>query len=125
MIRLIQQLPEQFLGPVKKTCSQIVFAQFQHSATALIIGRVVPIVRTFVTVIAGVSEMTRTKFVTYSAVGAVLWVSSVTLAGYFLGTAFPWLGDKIDIVIILIVALSLVPVAIEWLRHRRENQANS
>jgi len=97
----------------------------KHGAPALIIGRFVPIVRTFVTVIAGVSEMTRTKFVTYSAVGAVLWVSSVTLAGYFLGTAFPWLGDKIDIVIILIVALSLVPVAIEWLRHRRENQANS
>ena len=97
----------------------------KHGAPALIIGRFVPIVRTFVTVIAGVSQMTRTKFVTYSSVGAVLWVSSVALAGYFLGTAFPWLGDKIDVVIIAIVALSLVPVAIEWWRHRRKNQPTS
>lgn len=94
----------------------------KHGAPALIIGRFVPIVRTFVTVIAGVSELERPKFLTYSAIGAVLWVCLVTLLGFFLGAAFPWLGEKIDLVIILIVGISLVPVLFEWWRHRRQAQ---
>jgi membrane-associated protein len=92
----------------------------KHGAPALIVGRFVPIVRTFVTVIAGVSEMARPKFLIYSAIGAVLWVLLVTLLGFFLGATFPWLGDKIDVVIILIIAVSLVPVLIEWWRHRSQ-----
>lgn len=92
----------------------------KHGAPALIVGRFVPIVRTFVTVIAGVSEMARPRFLTFSAVGAVLWVTLVTLLGFFLGATFPWLGDKIDVVIILIIAISLVPVLFEWWRHRRQ-----
>ena len=97
----------------------------KHGAPALIIGRFVPIVRTFVTVIAGVSQMGRRHFMVYSAVGAVLWVSLVTLLGFFLGAAFPWLGDKIDVMIIVIIAISLVPVVIEWWRHRRADRTSA
>ncbi len=94
-----------------------------HGNKALVIGRFVPIVRTFITVVAGVSRMERRRFFTWSAVGALLWTASVTLLGYFLGKSFPGLQDKLEVVILLIVAVSLVPMVIEYLRHRRASHA--
>ena len=91
----------------------------KHGSKALVIGRFVPFVRTFITVVAGVTRMERRRFLTWSAVGAVLWVASITLMGYSLGSAFPWLGDKIDLMILAILAFSVIPVAFEWWRHRR------
>ena len=63
--------------------------------------------------------MPRRRFFEWSAVGAVLWVLVVTLLGYFLGNAFPAIGKNLDAAIIVIVVLSLIPVAIEWWRHRK------
>ena len=97
----------------------------RHGRKALVIGRFVPIVRTFVTVVAGVGRMDRRHFFTWSAVGAALWVGIVTLAGYFLGQAFPVLQDKLDIAIVLIVLVSLLPVGYEWWRHRRSSSAGA
>ncbi len=95
----------------------------RHGNKALVIGRFVPIVRTYITVVAGVSRMERRRFFTWSAVGAVLWVAGVTLLGYFLGQAFPWLTDKLEIAILLVVAVSLVPVLFEFVKHRRRAKA--
>jgi len=95
----------------------------RHGNKALVIGRFVPIVRTYITVVAGVSRMERRRFFTWSAVGAVLWVAGVTLLGYFLGQAFPWLTDKLEIAILLVVAVSLVPVLFEFVKHRRQAKA--
>ncbi len=92
----------------------------KHGNKALVIGRFVPVVRTFVTVVAGVGRMERRRFFVWSAVGAALWVAAVTLLGYFLGQAFPVLQDKLDVAVLLVVAVSLVPVAFEWWRHRRQ-----
>ena len=83
------------------------------------IGRFVPFVRTFITVVAGVTGMSRRRFFLWSAVGAVLWVLLITLLGYFLGQTFPWLADNIDYAILAILAFSLVPIVWEWWRHRR------
>lgn len=91
----------------------------RHGNKALVIGRFVPFVRTYVTVVAGVAQMQRRRFLVWSAVGAVLWVLLVTLLGYFLGAAFPDLASNIDKAIIVIVAFSLIPVAYEWWKHRR------
>ncbi len=91
----------------------------RHGNKALVIGRFVPFVRTFITVVAGVTRMGRHRFLVWSLVGAVLWVASITLLGYFLGAAFPGLGDKIDLLILAILAFSVIPVAFEWWRHRR------
>ena len=91
----------------------------KHGNKALVIGRFVPFVRTYVTVVAGVTRMQRHRFFLWSLVGAVLWVVSVTLLGYFLGGAFPALGEQIDKAIVLIVAFSLLPIVFEWWRHRR------
>jgi membrane-associated protein len=92
-----------------------------HGRAALVIGRFVPIVRTFITIVAGITRMDRRTFLTWSAVGAALWVASVTLLGYFLGSTFPGLGDNIDKAVLVILALSLIPVGYEiWKRRRRE-----
>jgi membrane-associated protein len=90
----------------------------KHGNKALVIGRFVPFVRTFITVVAGVTRMDRRRFLIWSAIGAVLWVLSITLLGYFLGTTVPWLADNIDYVTLAILAFTVVPFGIEWLRHR-------
>jgi len=92
----------------------------KHGNKALVIGRFVPFVRTYVTVVAGVTRMPRPRFLLWSAVGAVLWVLSITLLGYFLGAAFPALGENIDKAIILILAFSVLPIIYEWWKHRRQ-----
>ncbi|MGH3411518.1 MAG: DedA family protein [Marmoricola sp.] len=91
----------------------------RHGSKALVIGRFVPFVRTYVTLVAGVVRMDRRPFVLWSGVGAVLWVLVVTLLGFFLGSAFPTLGENMDKAILVLLAFSVVPVAWEWWRHRR------
>ena len=92
----------------------------RYGAKALVLGRFVPIVRTFVTVVAGVGKMERRHFFFFCGVGAVLWAVGVTLAGYFLGQAFPVLSEHLEAAILLIVAVSVVPMILEFLKHRRE-----
>ncbi len=94
----------------------------KHGSKAIVLARFVPVVRTFITVVAGVSKMDRRHFFTYSFIGALLWASGVTLLGYFLGQ-ISFVRNHIDVMLILIVALSLVPVAVEFLRHRRQANA--
>ena len=95
----------------------------KYGNKALVLGRFVPIVRTFITVVAGVGKMDRRRFFTWSAVGAVLWASGITLLGYFLGQAFPVLQDKLEFAIVAIVAFSVLPVLVEYLRHRKQANA--
>jgi len=95
----------------------------RHGSKALVIGRFVPFVRTYITLVAGITDMGRRKFLVWSAVGAVLWVLAITLLGYFLGQAVPWLASKIDVVILGLLALSLIPLLIEWWRHRRNEES--
>ncbi|WP_020145900.1 DedA family protein [Terracoccus sp. 273MFTsu3.1] len=97
----------------------------RHGSKALVLGRFVPIVRTFITVAAGASRMSRRHFLTWSAVGAAIWVTALTLLGYYIGRAFPGLQNRIDLLVVGLVVLSLVPVAIEWLRHRRDRNPQS
>jgi membrane-associated protein len=84
----------------------------------------VPIVRTFITVTAGVGNMDRRKYLTYSGIGAVLWATGVTLLGYFLGNAFPVLKDHLEVAILVIVLFSVIPMAVEVFRARRGRTAS-
>ena len=94
----------------------------KHGNKALVIGRFVPFVRTYITVVAGVTMMERRRFFTWSAVGAVLWVVSITMLGYLLGESFPALGENIDYAVLAILAFSVIPFTYEWLKHRRRRQ---
>ncbi|MDT0212929.1 VTT domain-containing protein [Rothia sp. ARF10] len=89
----------------------------KHGAKALVIGRFVPIVRTFITVVAGVSRMDRRHFFVWSAVGAVLWATGLTLLGHLLG-GVQFIHDHLEAAILLIVAFSVLPMVFEFLRHR-------
>jgi membrane-associated protein len=109
----------------KKYLDQTVDFFEKHGSQALVIGRFVPFVRTYVTLVAGVSEMPRVRFWLWSAVGAVAWVVSVTCLGYFLGRTFPWLSDKIDWVILGLLFVTVIPIAVEWWRQRRRQEATS
>jgi membrane-associated protein len=80
-------------------------------------ARFVPIMRTFITVTAGVGRMDRRKYLTYSGIGAVLWACGVTILGRLLGKV-QFIHDHIESALLLIVLISVVPVAIEALRHR-------
>lgn len=90
----------------------------RHGAKALVIGRFVPIVRTFITVVAGVGKMDRRHFFTWSAVGAVAWATGVTLLGYLLG-GLEFLQKNIEYMLVAIVLVSVLPMVWEWWKHRR------
>lgn len=92
----------------------------KHGSRAIVLARFVPIVRSVITGLAGVARMDYKTYATYSTIGGILWVSSMTLAGYFLGS-IPVIKENIDLVAIGIVLLSLIPVAVEVIRHKRES----
>jgi len=96
----------------------------KYGNRALILARFVPIVRTFVTLVAGVGRMDFRKFILYTAIGGVLWVCLVTTAGYYLGNVGV-IRNNIDAVLILIVLVSVIPMGIEYLLHRRRARTES
>jgi membrane-associated protein len=94
----------------------------RHGAKALVIGRFVPIVRTFITLVAGVGRMDRRHFFLWSFVGAILWATGLTLLGYFLG-GIDLLQQNLEAAVLLIVFVSVLPMVFEWWRHRRQINA--
>jgi membrane-associated protein len=90
----------------------------RYGAKTIVLARFVPIVRTFAPIVAGAGSMKYRTFVTYNVVGAFVWSVGVTTLGYYLGEV-EWVRNNIEITLIAIVAVSLLPVAIEVVRHRR------
>jgi membrane-associated protein len=91
----------------------------RYGARAIVLARFVPIVRTFITAMAGVGRMDFRTYALYSTIGGVLWATGVTVAGYFLGS-IPFVKDHIELILLGIVAVSVIPIAIEAVRHRRD-----
>lgn len=89
----------------------------KYGARAIVLARFVPIVRTFITVIAGVGQMGRRRYLSYSGIGGLLWASGVTVLGQLLGKV-PFVAKNIEVILILIVLVSVLPIAVEYLRHR-------
>ena len=90
----------------------------RYGGKAIVLGRFVPIVRTFVPFVAGAAQMTTASFVLYNAIGALAWVGLCVLAGVLFGNV-PVIKNNFSLVTIGIVAVSLLPVVIEFLRHRK------
>ena len=91
----------------------------KHGAPALILARFVPIVRTFVTMVGGVAQMNFRKFISYTAIGGVLWVLIAVQAGYFLGQV-DVIRNNFEAALLLIIVVSLIPMGVEWLKARRK-----
>lgn len=95
-------------------------AQFyeKHGGKTIIIARFMPIVRTFVPVVAGMGQMNYRRYTLYNVVGGVGWIWSMLLIGYFLGRYIPGVEKHIEIMILVIIFLSLLPGIISYLRAK-------
>ncbi len=97
----------------------------RFGAWAIVLARFVPVVRTFITVMAGVGRMRWGRYVAYSVVGGTLWGVGVVLLGFWLGQV-AFIADHVELILIAGVAVSVVPVTVGLLRRRpRDEQARS
>ncbi len=90
----------------------------KYGGFTIFIARFVPIVRTFAPVVAGVGGMQYRRFVAYNVCGGIFWVMTTTLTGYFLGMMIPNIQERIHVVIVIVIFLSLLPIIIKFARER-------
>ncbi len=89
----------------------------KHGGKTLVISRFLPLFRTFAPFVAGIGSMTYARFTLFNLVGALAWVVSLCLAGYWLGN-LPWVRANLSLIIVGIIAFTLVPLGIGWLKSR-------
>ncbi len=117
---VFQRPRSRLFNPANVAKSEAFFAK--HGPKTIVLARFVPIVRTFVPTVAGVGHMHYRRFVSYNVVGGLLWGAGVTTLGYFLGEV-EFIKKNIEFAAIVIVAISLTPMAIELYRHRKAKAA--
>lgn len=93
----------------------------KHGGKTLIIARFVPIVRTFAPFVAGVGKMDYRKFISFCVSGGILWVSALTLAGYFFGQ-IPFVKNNFEIVVMGIIGISVLPILFEIVRSKMSSK---
>jgi membrane-associated protein len=89
-----------------------------HGGKTVLIARFIPIIRTFAPFVAGIGKMEYPRFMVYSAGGSVLWIGSLTYAGYYFGN-LPFIKNNLTAVILIIIGISLIPAVLEFLKARR------
>lgn len=95
----------------------------RYGGTAIVLGRFLPIIRTFVPIMAGVVNLDFRKFVIYNIVGCVAWILSMVLSGFFLGKAFPTLQDNLEYIVITIILISMIPVVYTYIKEHRRSKS--
>ena len=91
----------------------------KHAMMAFILGRFLPIVRTFVTILAGMVKIDFTKFLIFNVLGASIWIIVMVLAGHFLGRLFPGITTHLELIVVGMILVSTIPVIITYLRNRK------
>jgi membrane-associated protein len=91
----------------------------KYGGKTIVLARFIPIIRTFAPFVAGIGKMQYTHFAVYNVVGGVVWVLAFLLGGYLLGAS---LKDEFHYVIVAIIIISVMPIVIEYLKHRREEK---
>lgn len=95
----------------------------KHGGKTIILARFMPIIRTFAPFVAGIGNMQYGTFFLYNVVGAFVWVTSLTFAGYFFG-GIPLVQANFEYVVFGIIALSLLPLVVEYIKHKRGSKAS-
>jgi membrane-associated protein len=90
----------------------------KHGGKTILFARFLPIIRTFAPFVAGIGVMNYRLFVLFSASGSLLWIGSLTVAGYFFGN-IPVIKNNLTLMVLGIIVLSLLPAIIEFIRHRK------
>ena len=96
----------------------------QYGGVTIIIGRFVPIIRTFAPFLAGVAGMPYRRFLSYNVVGGVAWIVSLVYAGYLFGN-IPWVKENLTFIVVGIVVVSLLPAISTFIKERRASRAKS
>lgn len=91
----------------------------RHGGKTIVLSRFLPLFRTFAPFVAGIGAMDWRRFTAFNLAGGVLWVVSLTLAGYWFGN-LPLIRNNLSLVVVGIVVISLVPVLVGWWKHRQE-----
>ncbi|MDQ5914553.1 MAG: rane-associated protein [Pseudomonadota bacterium] len=94
----------------------------KHGGKAVVISRFLPLFRTFVPFVAGVGSMSYARFTAFNVSGALLWVLSLCMLGFWFGNE-PWIKQNLTLVIIGIIVISNIPVVIGWWQHRKDSKA--
>jgi membrane-associated protein len=95
----------------------------RHGAKTIVLARFVPIIRTFAPIVAGIAGMKYRVFIMYNMLGALLWATGVTTAGWLLGERFPIVEQYITPIVIGIVVLTIIPAVWETIRSQRSTEA--
>ncbi len=96
----------------------------RHGSKTIVLARFVPFVRTLAPMLAGVGEMNQRTFLTFNVIGALIWATGVSVAGYILGDTVPNIDHYLLPIIAGIIVLSLIPPALEYLKHRRATKGD-
>ena len=91
----------------------------RHGGKAIILGRFLPIVRTFVPIVAGMALMSYSRFLLFNVIGAVLWICGFTIGGYLIGGLIPGVDEYLDLIVVAIIVLSILPTAIHVYKENR------
>ena len=86
----------------------------KNGALTIIAARFIPIIRTFVPIIAGVVKMDYKKFILYNVIGSLCWVFSMMMAGHLLSRQFPWIKNRLEVIVILIILVTTLPVILRF-----------
>ena len=94
----------------------------KYGGAALIIGRFLPVVRTFAPIMAGATDLNFIKFNVYNVVGAFIWVWSLIPLGYVLGRQFPFLVNKVEYIFLIVAVLSAIFLVVAYMKQKRHNE---
>jgi membrane-associated protein len=96
----------------------------RHGGKALILGRFLPIIRTFAPILSGVIKMELRIFIVYTVVGSILWTSTMTLSAYYLAKAIPNLQDHLGLVVLFLIIITAIPVISTYRKEKKATAAN-
>jgi membrane-associated protein len=97
----------------------------KYGAMAFIIGRFLPVVRTFVTIMSGMVRIDFKIFFIFNVIGVGIWVITMVMTGYMLGNIFPNILDYLEIIVIALIVLTAIPIILQFRKHRAENKGKT